>query len=713
MFVVINCCKKIDAFDLYTNSFYPLYRDRSMSYIDLTREDYNDSFDFASVRKKVEDQLLNAKISKYDLVILYDFEFQKKDPIVFSVTGMLNNLERQVIEYIKTSFVVDHIYFISIDTTERDRDGQIIDPTLKMSIEFDKNGYIDESTVPYFINITDLEKLDAGYDEVIVKKKQSQELMDCLQTYDKEYLTPLENRIIKSFGSQINPNNKWYLDKIKYVFKEYRNELKAFLDDVNNGERSAENINFGLKDYLKCNISSYDMEKIQQNKVFRLNMLDERGRDIRNEFRYRNYFKIVAFIVYLITQEKKYIFESYANIDENHYIIDVTLDDNTIEGMMISYGLNIESEHKRLGTVRFNDMLIEEYAITPIDANIKYDKKYYPLNPKLSLFDNDNNINDTKVIADYYKQMYIDYVRHCNDRLRTMVDSLRTKLHRGFSGNKKSVTINEYNSLIKEKEEYIKTLKEKIAQNTPADIIQVDYTIFDANNEKVNKANDILKTRSSFVNLIINAALILFISLIIFVFARRFNNGLPLMLSRVFMFLVPTLIYLVSELVLALLKINKVKKYMTEIETYTKMKREEINVDDEKFKVYVNDIYELMMLTKYVNNLKSAAIDGNANIENYKYHELELEEKNNDNTRLLRLLRYYIPENGKPIKNINLDMNKKVVENDLYCPLYFVAANSENYILINNQQQEKLSGELLNFVDNIQIRFDEVYRELI
>jgi hypothetical protein len=150
---------------------------------------------------------------------------------------------------------------------------------------------------------------------------------------------------------------------------------------------------------------------------------------------------------------------------------------------------------------------------------------------------------------------------------------------------------------------------------------------------------------------------------------------------------------------------------MLEVENYTRSKIKEINVDDEKFKNYVNDIYELMLLTKYVSKLKENANEANIDVDNYKYHKENIIKAINESNKVSKLMRIDINRAGNELNNIALKLNVNKYENDMYCPVLYAKSNDKKYILVNNEQNNNITDKMLNFVDNIKFDYDEVYNE--
>lgn len=712
MYILLNFSRKIDCFNLYINCLNPLIKTNELAYIDLTSEIENINMDFVDIRQKVEASLSNASASIYNIIVLYDFEMQKKEPIVYSIAGMLNNIHDQIINPMKTNYAVEMIYFVALDDIGRGNNGEIVDVNLKKSLEFDRKGYIDEPVVGHFVSINDIEFIDKGFREIINKYQSKDGKIDidnAVSEFCKNYLEEVEGRVVNALQNDILINDEWYEKSIKAAFKGYKEELKDFFNQVNKSEKNVTDITFSIRDYLKDNIASFT--NIQQNKIFRLNMLDKKGHSRRDEVLFRNYYKIMAFIIYLVTEDKKYIFGGSFIKKENHYYVDVDIDDKVIENMLSDYNNNINYEKEKLGNVKFNEIEVEDFEQSKIESGVIDKNKYKIIKNKFSLLYNDIDLIHTKMVVEHWKNRYLDQVNHCNKRLRNISDTLRIRMLKDFTGKKRQVTVNELYQILNDSEEKIKELKDTLSKNTPEDIIQLDYSIFDENEKYMTRANKALNQRITIKHLLFNSLIILFISIIIFPLFRRFNDGFALGLIKHFIWVSPLITYLIIQFIYCFFKVREANTNMLLVENYTMKKINEINIDDSKFSVYINNIYGLMLYTKYVNKLRKSAENSQDDIDNYMYHKEKLEKTIRDNSKLARFMRFNLVIDNKPLKNILLDMNSDEISNDLYCPLLYAENNNNNYIFVNSSHRENFTHKLLNFVNTITVSYDEVYNE--
>lgn len=712
MYILLNFSRKIDCFNLYTNCLNPLIKTNELAYIDLTSEIENINIDFTVIRQKVEASLSNASASVYNIIVLYDFDMQKKEPIVYSIAGMLNNIHNQIISPMKTNYAVEMIYFVALDDIGRGNNGEIVDINLKKSLEFDKKGYIDEPEKEHFVSIKDIEFIDRGFKKIISKYQSKEGKIDidnAISELCKSFLDVVEGRVVNALQNDIPINDVWYEKSVKAAFKGYRDELKDFFNQVNRSEKNVSDITFSIRDYLKDNIASFT--NIQQNKIFRLNMLDKQGHSRRDEVLFRNYYKIIAFIIYLVTEDKKYIFGGSFIKKENHYYVDADIDDKVIENMLSDYNNNINYEMEKVGNVKFNEIEVEDFEQSKIESDVIDKKKYKIIKNKFSLLHNDSDLIRTKEFAEHWKNRYLDQVNHCNKRLRNVSDTLRIRMLKDFTGKKRQVTVNELSQILNDSDAKIKELKDTLSQNTPEDIIQLEYSIFDENEKYMARANKALNQRITIKHLLFNSLIVLFVSIIIFPLLRRFSGGFTLGLIKNFIWISPLITYLIIQLIYCFFKKREANKCMLLVENYTMKKINQINVDDSKFLAYINNIYGLMLFTKYVNKLKKSAENSQDDIENFMYHKDKLEKTIRDNSKLARFMRFNLTIENKPLKNIPLAMGSDEVSNDLYCPLLYVGNNSNNYIFVNSSHKENFTHKLLNFVNTITVNYDEVYNE--
>lgn len=716
MFVVLNLSKKLDAFGLYRNCFYPLINDNTLTIVEENKKTIDESINYSSIKSHVEDVLVAANTNKYSLIILYDYEMQKKDFLEYSVTSLLNNLQKYVVDKLKRSYAIDNIFCVLLDETERDRNESIIDESLRESVRFDMLGFLETSDVNVYFTEEDM-KIDEQFSNFVKEHIEDGKFIFDEKSYEsfvKQKISPIEKRIKNFFNTNETSNNVWYKEKTELCLSEYKKELKIFLQSLARGEKTLENKNFNFKDFVENIITSYN-EPIQ-NKVFRLKLLNNRGKIARGEDRHINYYKIISLINYLVLEDKKYVFGNTVTNVQNHYSVEVNINKASISSMLNSYIANLEREEKKLGDKKFNELEIEEFEYRSADDIIlDNNKKYLPPELKFSLFNNDNDLNIIKEYASYLKTRYVDFVNYCNQRLRKYTDNLRIIMSRAIDGQKKLVSLNELQRIIDEKQEEANEVEEKITKNIPKDIILIDPQVFDENEKNNKKVVDILNKRITRKQFIFNLALIFVVSLFLIVpMTRRFDIGIIGIVYKSLMIMAPVILYAFLQIIFSSMQIKDAKKILKDMEGYTLSKINAINIDDEKFKIYISDIYRLMTLTKYIDKLKEIANSSSIDIDNYRHHKSAIEKEKNNIYKLSTFLNIIIDENESKIeKNIELNINNSIEENDVYCPLYYTANNDKNFVSINIQHTEKIKSELLNIVDNIKFDDDEVYDESI
>ena len=527
--------------------------------------------------------------------------------------------------------------------------------------------------------------------------------------FNIKYLKPVEKRIENALKYLDNPNVDWYKNKIKKIFELYRADVEKKIAAVKNEEISSGRLSFNLPKYLIKYLSSCDGD--MQNKIFRLNMLDDKGKISRNEAKYRSYYKIIALILFIAKEDKKYLFGSVLS-SENHYIVDVTIEEEVIEKILSDYRNNLNFERDKLGKFKFSEIEVEEYSNMPIDTIGKMEKEYIMPKLNFSIIFNVLDVAKTKEFAEYWRQRFCDRVNYVNKRLVNLTSRFRKNMLKEFNGTKTKVSANELQMLITEKENNIKELKEKIATNTPNDSIQIDYQIFEENDKNVSKANKKLNERITIRHLLFNILTILMTSSIVWVLFRRFVGPADLMIMKLAFIALPALTYAIIQIFFSFIKVREAYFYMNQIQKYMMDKKEDITIDDKKFTEYINNIYELMLLTKYVDRLKKNADAASVDLQNFRYHKEELDNALDESDKISKLLRIRIDNKENNIlKNIPLDIDLNKYENDMYCPLLYSNENIDNYILINGDHNENINSELLNFVDNIKFDYDEVYDE--
>ena len=136
--------------------------------------------------------------------------------------------------------------------------------------------------------------------------------------------------------------------------------------------------------------------------------------------------------------------------------------------------------------------------------------------------------------------------------------------------------------------------------------------------------------------------------------------------------------------------------------------------NDNEASKYVQDIYNLIMQKKYVNECNAKVITSNRKLKQFNYHHDKLKEHAETSDRLIELLGIDI-DNSESIQLDKMDGvegGKNVETNPLYCPLsYLLLADPiKNKAVINGEQTMEIDSNLIGFVDKFIISHDKEYR---
>ena len=134
--------------------------------------------------------------------------------------------------------------------------------------------------------------------------------------------------------------------------------------------------------------------------------------------------------------------------------------------------------------------------------------------------------------------------------------------------------------------------------------------------------------------------------------------------------------------------------------------------DDNKMIEFVKDTYELIMIKKYIDECNLKIKIANDEYKKIEYHKEKLQSIYESTKRLIDVLGIDINKidiNG--IEKINnLDINKDIYLNELYCPLNYLSKieEIENKVIIN-EEQSVVNSSLISFVNKFNITYDKEY----
>lgn len=708
MMIVIDLSKKLNGFNLLDSFFYKFKNDGTLVFANNSLTEDGKNIDYDKLRTNILNILYDYHVNSFSICVLYDMELQRIDPINYSITSNIYNIKEKIIKPILGDYIFDKFYYISIDSVSRNYDGLCIDNNVRMGIEFDANGYIKE-------------EYDGEYDYVLFT-------LDEILSFDRELIdikSQLNDRdtILKFYKDKISIifDSKIYLLKEKFSSYEfYINRIdkvhKMFLKEID--KISLSNLIVKPSDILinllKLEVSSYSDQDVI---IIRVNLNDKHMNYNNEVLRYRNQFKIMGILIYLAMMDTREIFVGNKMIGrENHFTIDMELNDNVLYRMLNSYNLKLKTELAK--TYKFINNDIEYRKFTPRTFNFTMDmtKPSLPITPSYSLFYDKKDNGKMEIFINKLYDRYLYGVDNVNKRVALLMAKLRIQKEAKLSGQLVKGSILEVNAEISRLEKLIKELEHKIAVYKPKEIIDSSVNIKNEYEDSLKKIHMLMLKRIKDKTLVNNLCLMMIISLFIYLFLQGIylDNLSEFMIIMIVLFM-PSFIYVFFQIKYLIFLKGSILKEIQKIVDNNEMLVNSLFDNDNEISLYVQNIYNLIMLKKYVNEYKNKVIQCNRQFKKFNYHYDKLNEHIELSNKLLEILNINgIEEDMVKIDKIKeLKMDDDIIKNPLYCPISYLLLDDDisNEVIVNDEQKININCKLIGFISKFIIKYDKEYSD--
>jgi len=430
---------------------------------------------------------------------------------------------------------------------------------------------------------------------------------------------------------------------------------------------------------------------------------------------YRHQLEIIAILIYLATNDTKLIFDRNKPTErENHWEITTFLNEEILCQMLYSYHLKLKTELAKIG--KFTNAEIEYQEFSPKTFNLAREMKKPELPTILSIktFPNKRDSQNIENFSETLYNRYLEGIELANKRLRELTIKLRIQKESSSSGKIKKANILEMNAEITEMQNEIKELQQKIAFYHPKEIITVDPFLKVEYDKFVKEIQTMMSNRIEKTTFIKNLLLILTTSVCIYPFLYLTNPYDISQLILLFLILIiPSGIYTMLQMKYSIRTKNKITKKISEFINYNEKTINDLFCNDKETAIYVQNIYNLIMLKKYVNECNSKLLEHSKKLKQLNYHYAKLKEHIETNNRLLEILaiKNSVIEPIKTDKINELDIEKTFEKNSLYCPLNYLLLvdNIKNKATINQEQNVDINSNLIGFVEKFIITYDKEY----
>ena len=709
MLIVIDLSKKLDGYKLYENFLYKLEKEENIFIANnpLT----GDKLDYDELKLKVQNVLYNNHANSFSLCILYDKSEQKIDPLINSMVNNVNKIFNKIINSLSFKYNFNKLYYVSLDDVVRDIDSVAIDKNVKLATDFDSLGYIQEEYDSEYTDILftlrELEQIDDKWDNI---KNNNSSL--------NEMFSELESELNSIFSNKIDViNNKylvlsWYSDSLLEVYRVVLEDFKTALYKNANDINNIEKISMFIKYNLKNKVSSYKNRDIS---FINVNLNSSNGLN-SSIFKYRQQIGTLAYIIYLAKNDTKFIFGENKYLGkENHWKLNnIELDDVDLSKMLNSYNYKLNVELEKIEKIQCNKVKYEEYQERKLDFSLENEMDKLPKFFGVGLFHNKKDVNNIVTYLNKLYERYVKGIKYAEKKLCKLTMKLRLNRNAGCTDKIEIVgDISDLSLIINEKTKRINELEQIVSAK------QFKGVVDDSNNLKFEyekyrvQIGELMNKRISFKRFVINEILIIITSLLSYMIVSKLvlPGNLTFILSNI-MLVLPTGLYSVIQIIYLLSIRIKIVNKILRIRNNNEVSVSKLYSNDSEMDEFIKNTCELMSLKKYRDECNLIIKRAMNECRKREEHINKLKEHIANNKKLMSLLG--IEDNVDDIiyfdnKSMDLDINKNVDLNKIYCPLNYCEDKDDNKVIISGDLNVEINSNLIGFVKSFNMSYDKEY----
>ena len=720
MVIVIDLSRKLVGFNLFESFFYKLKSEGNLVFANnpLTVDD--EDFNYSDLKAHVQNILFDHHASSYSLCVLYDMEDQKKDPIKCSIASNIHEIKENIIKPLSQEYSFDKLYYFSLDNVKRNYDGIPYDDNIKLAIDYDSQGYINEEIDSKYKDILftdeEINKIDLLWYELRNRSMSS----DNISIKDsKKVAAEFKKELNNCFNTKLSlindkyNNLSWYAKRLEKVFKVVYASFETTLYKNANSINSIQSPSELVRNALKMEVSTY---RERDAIIIHINLNDKNATLNREVLRFRHQLEIIALLIYLSTNDTKLVFEGGQSIGrENHWEITTILNDENLSKMLNSYNSKLKTELDKLGKFTNNEIEYEEFAPRTFNLAMEMNKPELPATPPFGMFSNKKDSKKMENFADALYARYLKGVDYANKRIRELTTKLRVQKESDSYGKIKKGNILEISSELEKMQNDIKTLQQRIAFYRPKEAVAINPNLKLEYDVVVKDIQEMMSKRLKGSTFIKNILLTMGISLCTYPLLQF--TDMPdktMLIISLLMLVLPVSIYILLQIGYSALLNKKIAKKISALIYQNEDLVNNLFRNDNEASKYVQDIYNLIMQRKYVNECNAKVISSNRKFKQFNYHHDKLKEHAEVSDRLIEILGINTSSAGlvQIDKMEGLEGGKTAEINPLYCPLSYLLITDpiKNKAIINDQQNVDIDSNLIGFVDKFIIKHDKEYR---
>ena len=720
MVIVIDLSRKLVGFNLFENFFYKLKSEGQLLFANNPLTVDEGDFNYPELKAHVQNILYDHHASSYSLCVLYDMGDQKQHPIKGSIASNIHEIKENIIKPLSQEYSFDKLYYFSLDGIKRNFDGIPYDENIKLAIEYDAQGYISEGSESKYAEVIFSEKEISAIDLTWFEIRNRNLTQDRIAINDAskvaaEFKEALESYFKKKISLiQENYNDlDWYANRLKKVFLAVYSDFEASL------YKNAVSINLVqapselLRNALKMEISTY---RERDTIILHVGLSDKNTSLNREVLNYRHQLEIIALLIYLATNDTKLVFEGGQSIGrENHWEITTVLNNENLSKMLNSYNSKLKTELDKLGKFTSNEIEYEEFSPRTFNLSVEMNKPRLPEPPSLGLFSCGRDAKQMERLADALYARYLQGVDYANKRLRELTTKLRVQKESASSGKTLKGNILEISAELEKMQTSIKALQQKIAFYRPKETVEINPNLKPEYDMAVKEIQSLMARRLKTSSFVKNIFLIMGISLCTYPLLQLTNTfGEATLVTSALVLTLPALVYAALQVGFSILLKKKIEKKVALLIKQNEGLVNNLFRNDNEASKYVQDIYNLIMQKKYVNECNAKVILSNRKFRQFSYHQEKLKAHAAVSDKLMEILG--ISTNSSELVQIDkldgLESGKNAETNQIYCPLNYLLISDpiENKAIVNDQQNVDIDSNLIGFVDKFIIKYDKEYR---
>lgn len=705
MVIVVNLSKQMVGYNLFESFFYKFKNDGTLIFINDFK---NDNLNYDELKINIQNILYDNHASSFSLCLLYDMDIQMINPIANSISFNIKRIKDRIIKPLLPDYIFDRLYYFQLDNIKRDYDGYIYDDNIRLGIEFDSLGYLNNTYNSKYndivFDINELNKMDYIYNKL--NELYNDNLEKIIDNFKLELRNIFDNKINKIDEYEDLFFYKDSLNKVyNIVINDIENKLYKNIDNIQ--------VSKLISDILKMEIST---KHYRDTIILHFNLFDRYTNMNKEILRYRHQLEIIGMILYITFNDMKMVFESGQSISrENHYQILVKLNDLNITRLLKSYNSKLWIELDKKSKYQNNEIEYEEYSSGNFNLLDQTNKPILAKIPKYKLFYKKGEEVNTYNYANSLYDRYLTGIDYSNKRVRDLTIQLRVQKENICTGKLKKGNVLELSNELEIIEEDVITLQKKIALYKPNEVVEVDNNILLKYMEIVDNIKVLLTKRIKDTTFVKNIILISMVTLLSYpiINQSQLSNKINDILMMI-MLIIPVLSYITIQISYLYYIKHRIKKKILELRNSNELVVNKLFSSSNEALVYVLNLYNLIMKKKYINECKKRIIESNKIFLQHKYHYDKLKEHYETSNKLIEML---------GLKNINIqplevdkinDINEicNVYENDIYCPINYLYLMSDikNKTIINDSKNIDINSSLLGFISEFIISYDKEYQ---